>query len=175
MNTFTKAIRAVALTSTGLFLTFSLTQCNETNTAKETKTETMETQNTIFPKGNRGPAEWFTGTVWVQILVPDETVYTTSISSVTFEPNARSHWHRHPSGQILLVTAGNGLYQEKGKPVERLHKGDVMKCPHNIEHWHGASPESAMTHVAIVPNTGNGIVDWLQPVTDEEYNTPVDK
>jgi len=132
--------------------------------------KTTTATNTIFPKGNRGPADWFTGTVWVQPLVPDDSVFNCTVSSVTFEPKARTHWHRHPSGQLLLVTDGNGLYQEKGKPVERLNKGDVMKCSPDIEHWHGASHDHAMTHVAINPNTENGIVEWLQPVTAEEYD-----
>ena len=88
---------------------------------------------------------------------------------MTFEPGARSNWHTHPAGQTLLVTEGKGLYQEKGKPIRTLNKGDVILCDADIEHWHGASPESGMTHVAITNYKGDNNVTWLKPVTDEEY------
>lgn len=128
----------------------------------------------IFPKGNRGSASNFTGTVWVQLLVPPDLTYTTSVGSVLFEPGARTNrsavrWHSHQAGQLLLVTDGEGLYQEQGRPVQRLHKGDVIKCQPDITHWHGASLRSPMTHIAINPNTEKGIVIWKKPVTDQEY------
>jgi quercetin dioxygenase-like cupin family protein len=129
-----------------------------------------ENQNSIFPKGEKAPAEYFTGTVWVRSLVPDDTTFNCLISNVTFEPGARTNWHKHPAGQILLVTEGTGYYQEKGKPIQLLHKGDVVKCLPNVEHWHGASPDSRLTHIAINPNTENGIVVWLRKVSDEEYH-----
>ncbi|GAB3551085.1 hypothetical protein GCM10027577_31130 [Spirosoma fluminis] len=124
----------------------------------------------IFPKGNRGPANNFTGTVWVHLLVAPDSTYTTSVGSVLFEPGARTNWHSHQAGQLLLVTDGEGLYQEQGKPIQRLHKGDVIKCQPDITHWHGASPGTIMTHIAINPNTEKGVVIWKQPVTDQEYN-----
>ena len=123
----------------------------------------------IFPKGNRAPANNFTGTVWVQLLVPNDSTYTTSVGNVLFEPGARTYWHSHQASQLLLVTDGEGLYQEQGKPIQRLHKGDVIKCQPDITHWHGASPSHSMTHIAINPNTEKGIVIWKNPVTDEEY------
>lgn len=123
----------------------------------------------IFPKGNRAPASNFTGTAWVQLLVSPDSTYTTSVGSVLFEPGARTNWHSHQAGQLLLVTDGEGLYQEQGKAVQRLHKGDIIKCQPDITHWHGASPSSPMTHIAINPNTEKGIVVWKKPVTDQEY------
>ncbi|QJW92372.1 cupin domain-containing protein [Spirosoma taeanense] len=124
----------------------------------------------IFPKGEKGPTQTFTGTVWVQNLVASDSIYQLASGSVTFEPGARSFWHAHPSGQILLVTDGVGYHQLKGKPRQIIRKGDVVKCPPNTPHWHGASADSSMTHIHIVPNTEKGIVNWLQAVTDAEYN-----
>jgi quercetin dioxygenase-like cupin family protein len=124
----------------------------------------------IFKKGERGPAANFTGTVWVQSLVANDSIYNLASGSVTFEPGARSYWHSHPSGQILLITDGIGYHQLKGEPRQVIRKGDVVKCPPNVPHWHGASPTSPMTHIHIVPNTEKGIVNWLKAVTDEEYN-----
>ena len=93
-----------------------------------------------------------------------------SVGSVTFEPGARSNWHTHPAGQTLIVISGRGLYQEKGKPMKTIIKGETIICPANIEHWHGASPDSQMNHIAITNDKGAGGVVWLKPVTDEEYN-----
>jgi len=128
-----------------------------------------EKHNRIFPLGEKAPANNFTGTVWVKPLVPNDSVFNCIVGSVTFEPGARSNWHYHPAGQILLVTAGTGYYQEKGQSIKVIRKGDVVTCPPNIEHWHGASPGSMMTHIAINPNTEKGIVVWMQKVSDEEY------
>ena len=132
------------------------------------KTENKN-EGAIFPKGEKAPADNFTGTVYVQMLAPKTENNNFSIGSVTFEPGARSNWHTHPAGQTLLVTEGKGLYQEKGKPVRTINKGDVVICDADIEHWHGASPESGMTHVAITNYKGDSNVTWLKPVTDEEY------
>lgn len=136
------------------------------------KTENKN-ENTIFPKGEKAPADWFTGTVYLQPLAPKTENNNFSIGSVTFEPGARSVWHTHPAGQTLLVTNGVGLYQEKGKPIKTLHKGDVILCDPDIEHWHVASPESQMTHIAITNFKGESSVTWLEPVTEEQYKTEV--
>lgn len=143
---------------------------------KEQQSDTEKTRTAmIFPKGEKVTNDNFTGTVWLHYLAENDTVYHTNIGSVTFEPGARTNWHYHKGGQILLVTEGKGLYQEKGKPVEIIKKGDVMKCPPNIEHWHGATPTDAMTHIAISTNTNVGGAVWLKPVSDEEYhNDPKD-
>ena len=141
-----------------------------TNTEK-IKMENMENknENTIFPKGDKAPAENFTGTVYVEMLAPKTENNNFSIGNVTFEAGARSNWHTHPAGQTLLVTDGTGLYQEKGKPVRKINKGDVILCDADIEHWHGASSSSGMTHVAITNSKGDSQVNWLKPLTDEEY------
>ena len=123
----------------------------------------------VFPKGEVITNNNFTGTAWVQMLVNNDTTYTTSIGNVTFEPKARTNWHKHPGGQILLITDGQGFYQEKGKSAQVLHKGDVVRIPPYAEHWHGAAPDFSLTHIAISPNTDKGSVIWLQPVSDEEY------
>lgn len=122
------------------------------------------------PQGaTRGPAETFTGTVWVTSLVANDSTFTTVAGSVTFEPGARSYWHSHPAGQLLIVTDGVGYHQLKGEPIQIIRKGEVVRCPPNVAHWHGASPGRSMTHMYILPNTEKGIVKWLQAVTEEEY------
>ena len=126
--------------------------------------------NAIFPKGELGPAENFTGNAWNIGLVATDTTYSTAVGNVYFEPGARSNWHTHPSGQILIITDGEGYHQIKGQPKQILKKGDVVKCPPNTEHWHGASPNKGMQQMYILPNTEKGMVQWLQPVTDVEYN-----
>jgi quercetin dioxygenase-like cupin family protein len=127
-------------------------------------------QQAIFPKGKQGPAEYFTGKAYNYGLVDSDSTYNTVIGNVLFEPGARSNWHKHPAGQILVITAGVGYHQQKGKPIEIMRKGDIIKCPPNVEHWHGASPDSSLHQMYIIPNTEKGIVEWLQPVTDKEYN-----
>lgn len=124
----------------------------------------------IFPKGENAPADYFTGTVYLQILAQKTESNDYSIGSVTFEPGARSNWHTHPAGQTLIVISGRGLYQERGKPMKTINKGETIICPANVEHWHGASPDSQMNHIAITNDRGAGGVVWLKPVTDEEYD-----
>ncbi|MHB9291123.1 hypothetical protein Holit_00195 [Hollandina sp. SP2] len=124
----------------------------------------------LFPKGNLGPSAWFTVSVYVQPLVnPQEMENLYSVGNVTFEAGARTHWHTHPIGQTLLVTGGNGWYQERGKPAEPLVRGSVAAIPKDVEHWHGAANDSPMAHIAISNMADGGNVTWLAPVTDEEY------
>src|SRR4030095_11510708 len=139
------------------------------------KAQTMNTKEnqitaSIFPKGEKATQN-FTGTAWVKTLVANDDTLTTIISNVVFEAGARNYWHTHPAGQILICTEGTGYCQEKGKPIQTLHAGDVVKIQPGIEHWHGASPTSSFTHIAINVNTEKGVVNWLEPVTDEEYNS----
>jgi quercetin dioxygenase-like cupin family protein len=123
----------------------------------------------IFMKGVKANAN-FTGTAYVNMLVPDtDKEYECQVYDVVFEAGARNFWHKHPGGQILLVTAGCGYYQERGKPARVLHYGDVVEIPSGVEHWHGAAPDSSFTHIGISPNTQKGGAVWLGPVTDEEY------
>lgn len=140
--------------------------CNEQG---NDNTATAEGQS-IFPKGELGPAENFTGKAWNVGLVAADTMYNTVVGNVYFEPGARSNWHIHPAGQILMITDGVGYHQIKGQPKQTIRKGDVIKCPPNVEHWHGASPDTGLQQLYIVPNTEKGIVQWLQPVTDSIYN-----
>ncbi|MBL7826792.1 MAG: carboxymuconolactone decarboxylase family protein [Saprospiraceae bacterium] len=123
----------------------------------------------IFPKGEKINNKNFTGTVWLQQLVLSDSLNANQVGSVTFEPGARTNWHYHPDGQILLVISGVGYYQEKGRPKKILNKGDVVKCPPNLPHWHGASPNHEFIQVAIT-NIQKGTVVWLDPVSDEEYH-----
>jgi len=150
-----------------VFLTILLVACNNMKTESD-----KEKSEPVFPKGDQITNNNFTGTAWLQMMVSNDTTYNTSIGNVTFEPGARTNWHKHPGGQILLVTDGSGYYQEKGKPAQIIRKGDVVRIPPDTEHWHGASANSGLTHVAISPNLQKGSVIWLTPVTDEEYSQP---
>lgn len=132
---------------------------------------TSENQSTIFPKGDKASPDYFTGTTWVKTLVANDDILTTVISNVVFEPGARNNWHTHGGGQILIATHGSGYFQEKGKPIQILREGDVVKIAPGVLHWHGASPDSEFTHIAINVNTDKGIVEWLDKVTDEEYGS----
>jgi quercetin dioxygenase-like cupin family protein len=123
---------------------------------------------TIFPKGNKINNNNFTGTVYLQNLMDADSLNPASVGNVTFEPGARTKWHLHPGGQILLVIDGVGYYQEKGQPKKTLRKGDVIKCPANVPHWHGASADTGFVQVAIT-NRHLGETVWLNEVTDEEY------
>jgi quercetin dioxygenase-like cupin family protein len=121
---------------------------------------------------NRGPSATFSGSVFVTPLVQGQDPAHLTASSVTFECCARSAWHSHPCGQLLVVTAGSGLIQEKGGPIQRIEVGHVIWTPPGVTHWHGASQSSSMTHVAIQERSPDGqVVNWQQLVTDNEYNS----
>ena len=126
----------------------------------------------VFPKGQKGPSEFFTGNAYPYGLVEVDSVYSTLAGNVYFEPRARSNWHAHPAGQILIVIDGVGYHQIEGENKEIIKKGDVVKCPPNTKHWHGASMDEGMSHIYIIPNTEKGIVEWMEPVTDEQYGKP---
>ncbi len=126
--------------------------------------------NQPFAKGEINPySKFFTGTTHLNMLVTRDDVFNSSIGNVTFDKGARTNWHKHSGGQILLVTAGEGRYQEKGKEIQILKAGDVVKIPPNVEHWHGAAPDSEFAHISIEPNIPNNQTTWLDAVTDEEY------
>ena len=116
-------------------------------------------KETIFPKGNQAPAANFTGTVWLHPIVVNDSTFHLVMGSVTFEPGARSNWHNHPAGKILLITDGVCYTQERGKQLQVYRKGYVVKCLPNVDHWHGASPDSSMTHISVNPNIEIGIVN----------------
>jgi len=116
-----------------------------------------------------GPAATFAGNVRVDPLFPADEEVQASSAYVSFEPGARSAWHTHPAGQRLVVTSGVGLTQEWGKPVQKIHVGDVVVCPAGVKHWHGAAPHSAMTHLAVTGVADGKSVAWLEQVSDDQY------
>lgn len=130
-------------------------------------------QVTISQNGSQastqGPAEYFTGRVRVDPLFPAREPANVSGAYVTFEPGARSAWHIHPGGQTLVVTSGLGWTQEWGGPIQEIRPGDVVTCPPGVKHWHGASPTTAMTHMAITAYRDGKNVEWLEKVSDEQY------
>lgn len=125
----------------------------------------------IFPKGQLGPSTNFTGKAYNFGLVANDSVYNTLVGNVYFEPGARSNWHTHPAGQILIITDGEGYHQIEGQPRQTIRKGDVIKCPPNVRHWHGATENSSLSQLYIVPNTEKGIVNWQEAVTDKQYHS----
>ena len=125
----------------------------------------MKDTTTIFTKGKEIESENFIGSAWLQILIENDPALNGSIANVTFEPGARNNWHKHSVGQYLLVTNGEGYYQEEGKPAQVIRQGDVIKIPANVKHWHGATADNMLAHIAI--SLGNA--QWLEPVTDDEY------
>jgi quercetin dioxygenase-like cupin family protein len=130
---------------------------------------TME-QNAIFGKGNKASQKIFSNTGWVKMLHTDEDkVFDTQVYNVTFDSSARTHWHSHPGGQILLATQGRGYYQEKGKPARLLQKGDVVAIAPDVVHWHGAAPQQQFIHVGMSTRVHEGPAEWFGPVTDKQY------
>lgn len=149
-------MKKILLVLTSIIITGGITMANELNQP--------------FAKGEINPySKFFTGTTYLQMLVTKDDIWNSSIGNVTFDAGARTNWHKHSGGQILLVTAGEGRYQEKGKEIQILKAGDVVKIPPNVEHWHGAAPDSEFAHISIEPNLPNNKTTWLEMVTDEEY------
>ncbi|UBM59102.1 cupin domain-containing protein [Marinilongibacter aquaticus] len=146
----------------------SLWACQTENKSEENQVETQAVE-AIFPQGQKGSDAFFTGNAYNYGLVPMDSTYDMLIGNVYFEPGARSNWHTHPSGQILIITAGEGYHQLEGQPIEKLKKGSVVKCPPNVRHWHGASPNTGMQQMYVIPNTEKGIVDWMEAVSDAQY------
>jgi quercetin dioxygenase-like cupin family protein len=133
------------------------------------KESTMEIKRIGSQPSSKGPADWFTGTVRIDPLFQANAPARASGASVTFEAGARTAWHTHPLGQTLIVTAGVGRVQRDGGPIEEIHPGDVVWIPPNEKHWHGASPTTAMTHIAIQEALDGKVVNWMEKVTDEQY------
>jgi quercetin dioxygenase-like cupin family protein len=136
-----------------------------------TENADKSSEHFIFPKGKLGAKENFTGNAYNLGLVPSDSTYNTLVGNVYFEKSARSNWHVHPSGQILIVLDGEGYHQLEGQPRQIMKKGDVIKCPPKTKHWHGATENSSLTQMYILPKTEKGIVTWLEPVTDEQYKS----
>jgi quercetin dioxygenase-like cupin family protein len=138
----------------------------ETLQGNETHMEIIRVGSTPSTKG---PSEYFTGSVRVDRLFQPHAPARASAAHVTFEPGARTAWHTHPLGQTLIITSGCGWAQREGGPVEEVHPGDVIWFPPGEKHWHGATPTTAMTHIAIQEAVDGKVVDWMEHVSDEQY------
>lgn len=124
----------------------------------------------IFPKGEMGKnTNNYTGTIWLNELSKPDNIFKFSIAQAVYAPGSKLDWHIHPGGQILMITNGTGYYQEKGKPVQIVHKGDVITCAPGVEHWHASTPNSTFTYVAVSPSD-KGKTIWKNRVTDAAYN-----
>lgn len=117
----------------------------------------------------KGPDDWFTGSVRIDPLFQKKEVTKAAGATVTFEPGARTAWHTHPAGQTLIITSGLGWVQREGGPIEEVGPGDVVWFEADEKHWHGASPEKGMSHIAIQEEVNGEVVNWLEKVTDEQY------
>lgn len=122
----------------------------------------------IFPKGELSTAKNHSGDIWLNELSVGDAGFDASVAQAVYGAGARLDWHVHPGGQVLLITEGTGFYQERGRPVRVVHKGDVIRCAAGVEHWHGAAPDATFAYVAVTP-TQKGKTIWLKPVTEAEY------
>ena len=129
----------------------------------------MEIQRNGSQASGKGPAEWFMGTVRIDPLFAAHPPARAAAATVTFEPGVRTAWHTHPLGQTLIVVSGSGRVQVSGGPIEEIRPGDVVWFPPGQKHWHGAGPTTAMTHIAIQEALDGKVVEWMEHVTDEQY------
>ena len=131
----------------------------------------MEIKRAGSSASTKGPAEYFTGTVRIDPLFPVNAPARAAGNAVTFEPGARTAWHTHPLGQVLIVTAGCGRARREGGPIEEIRPGDVVVFAPGEKHWHGAAPTTAMTHIAIQEALDGKAVDWMEKVNDAQYQS----
>jgi quercetin dioxygenase-like cupin family protein len=129
----------------------------------------MDIRRAGTQQSTKGPDDWFTGNVKIEALFEAPEPARVRGATVTFEPGARTAWHTHPLGQTLIVTSGLGWAQRWGGPIEEIRPGDVVWIPPSEKHWHGATPTTAMTHIAIQEALNGKVVDWMEKVTDQEY------
>ena len=130
----------------------------------------MEINRVVSQPSMKGPADWFTGAVRIDPLFQAPEPARVQGASVTFEPGARTAWHTHPLGQTLIVTAGRGWVQREGGSVEEIRPGDVVWFSPNEKHWHGATASTGMTHIAVQESLDGKVVEWMEQVSDSEYN-----
>lgn len=123
-----------------------------------------------FPKGELSKTKNHTGDIWLNELNVGDATFDPSVAQAVYGPGARLDWHIHPAGQALLITEGTGYYQERGKPVRIVHKGDVIKSAPGVEHWHAAASNSTFAYIAVTP-TSKGKTIWREPVSDKDYNS----
>jgi quercetin dioxygenase-like cupin family protein len=163
-RTFLKATGAAALAFPAILRA-------QTTSSPQTQKLPMEIKRIGSQPSIKGPADWFTGTVRIDPLFDPNASARAGAASVTFEPGARTAWHTHPLGQRLIVTGGCGRVQIVGGPIEEIRPGDVVWFPPGEKHWHGAAPTTALTHIAIQETLDGRAVDWLEKVSDAQYNT----
>lgn len=130
----------------------------------------MEIKRSGSRPSEKGPADYFTGSVRIDPLNSPPEPARVAMALVTFEPGARTAWHTHPLGQTLIITTGAGWVQREGGPIEEIHPGDVVYFQPGEKHWHGATATTAMSHIAIQEKLNGSPVDWMEQVTDEQYN-----
>jgi quercetin dioxygenase-like cupin family protein len=159
----------LTITIMSLLLFASVVSKAQTSTAEAPTSSSIKISRSDSLRPKEASAEYFTGSAEVQELFPAYDPSRTSGGKVTFEPGARSAWHTHPLGQILIVTDGTGWVQQWGGPIEEIRKGDVVRIPAGVKHWHGATPSTAMTHIAIQEQLNGKAVEWMEKVTDEQY------
>ncbi|MFL5393997.1 MAG: cupin domain-containing protein [Myxococcales bacterium] len=141
-----------------------------TRTAPTGGATTLKITRAGTQPSQKGPADWFTGTVRIDPLFPASAPARAAGAQVTFEPCSRTAWHTHPLGQTLIVISGVGRVQQWGGPVEEIRPGDVVWTPPGVKHWHGAAPTTAMSHLAIQEALDGKMVEWMEKVSDEQYD-----
>ena len=161
--------RRTFMQTTGAILAIPAILCAQLDSPK-TQQSKMEIKRSGSQPSIKGPADWFTGAVRIDPLFQANAPARAGGASVTFEPGARTAWHTHPLGQTLLITAGCGLVQREGAPIEEVRPGDVVWFPPGQKHWHGATPLTAMTHIAMQETLDGKAVDWMEKVSDEQYH-----
>lgn len=167
-----KIISLTIISALTLFIACTGNNSNNANQSTNQPTDKVVT-NRIFARGpviTGTNAAYFDGTAYLNMMVTDETNFDCTVGNVTFEAGCKNNWHSHPGGQLLLVTAGEGYYQEKGKPIQLIKTGDVIEIHPNVVHWHGATPDSMMEHISIVTRSASmGPAAWFEPLSDEDY------
>jgi len=169
-------MKLLAASTMSLCLTAAAAQANQSSAPSGASAPGQVSQDISITRSGsqpsaRGSAEYFTGSVRVDAPFRASSPARISGGTVTFEPGARAAWHTHPLGQTLVVTAGVGLVQKQGGPIQEIRAGDVVWIPPGVKHWHGASPTTGMTHIAINEELDGKAVDWMEKVTDEQYRT----
>ena len=163
--------RRTLVASGGLAVLAAASPASAMDVSTARRGRTMEIKRAGSQASVKGPADWFTGSVRVDPLFQAPDPARAAGASVTFEPGARTAWHTHPLGQTLIVTSGRGWAQREGGPVEEIRPGDVVWFPPGEKHWHGATATTAMTHIAIQEALDGKMVEWMEQVSDEQYET----
>jgi quercetin dioxygenase-like cupin family protein len=149
-----------------------LTQAGQAQVPSGDRTQIVEITRNGSQPFTPGRAEYFTGSVRIDPLFSARDPARAAGATVTFDPGARTAWHTHPLGQTLIVTAGSGYVQQWDRPIQEIRPGDVVQIPPGVKHWHGATATTAMTHIAIQEALDGNPVDWLEQVSDEQYQAP---